>query len=612
MERCSRRAVCRHKTCLQRIRKELLVWAKMSKTQSSTSITLDIRSKPGGISGTLVQVVDCTGLQTFLTSLVSNGEVEAVESALQSFEALASDSWEVCPTLAPGEVRCVELEVTAAGLVNPKPKLAGVGGRNSQAKRNYRLNVGQSSMSTGKIEFELPIACALTCRQKLINSRCHGPCRMDSHLTLLNCAILCSRAAMVEFLVQCGADVHIPAAVFSDGSCWLSSPLHLAVLTRQPEIVRYLFEQGASPLVPLRQYSCTYITPRPMFCLDLMKTISTYSLCQRRNTNEFLALCSSPRFPPPFLEAARAYLYMDEDMGQLLRRRIRWNVVFDRTVYVSVMQHWQQWTSLLEIPCYTEEEIMAKMYFCLLILRRVCTARLRSGWSIVHDRPVLKERGLLTDHVNIVNVVRYLLQQVTDPTGMSSNDVETIQDIPRDHWRLSSKICVGNFHKTFTAEPGRDPTIPTLQCLFGECVDLHLVFPDSSPIIERGHLPRWICVGAPLATLRLLCCKSVDDNVFKLLFFADGIPGIRYIRHIPFVDGRLHDGPSCKCGIHLDQERRKVSAADVLTPARPPRSLLQLCRTTILRACQSHVNGVAAAISELSLPQGITDILLFR
>eukprot|EP00117_Sycon_ciliatum_P023252 scpid61636/ scgid19818/ len=614
-----------HRGHLERTRKELLVSEGIYESERTIALDISTCVKPGGSS----VVVNCRRLQPFLRALVCNGKVEEVERVFTSLQCLLTrEGSGVCPSLLPtpnaDTSRAEDLESTwsRAACTGEHYVEARVGGRFNRKPERYCRKINGQLLSSQEVddELEFPMAFAPTCTSvaELINSKCHGPYRSSSP-TLLHCSILCGYPAMVNCLLRWGADVC--EWLEADGDfyryCrkWRFSPLNVAVILKQAGIVKQLLEHGASPYGNIRRLCFGHVYSEYM-----PDGPSNYSFCRRRNSAVLLALCSSPRFPPPFIDAARAYQYQDEHAGRTLRQCCRWNADLSPSTYSMVINCWRQWTPLLDTPCYRAEEVMCKMLFCLLVLGKVCSAVVYA--SIADNKPLLRSSSSAGSRA-LADAVRSLLQQGTDPTGGAPRETEELcrdwlrirlpglhcpYSVLPERWPHVSKISIMN-QWTKMYKYREDRVQGFLQSIFGACIDLSMVLPSSPPqfCLRYGYV---ICYGAPLATVRLLGCQSVDDEVVKLLVDSGGIPGISSVAEIPYVDGHLHDGPSCQCGVELSPAQRNVKASDVLQLAPQAKSLSQLCRTAVIRACHSH--GVVAAISKLNLPPVIADFLLFN
>ena len=566
--------------------------------------------------------MNCRRLQPFLRALVCNGKVEEVERVFTSLQCLLTrEGSGVCPSLLPtpnaDTSRAEDLESTwsRAACTGEHYVEARVGGRFNRKPERYCRKINGQLLSSQEVddELEFPMTFAPTCTSvaELINSKCHGPYRSSSP-TLLHCSVLCGYPTTVDCLVRWGADVCKPLNADGDlrlyNRQWRYEPLTISVILKQADIVRQLLEHGATPY-----WNIEYLCRGDFWVRD---GPSNYSFCRRRNSAVLLALCSSPRFPPPFIDAARAYQYQDEHAGRTLRQCCRWNADLSPSTYSMVINCWRQWTPLLDTPCYRAEEVTCKMFFCLFALGTVCSATAYS--AMARSKPLLRTSYSAGSQA-LADAVRSILQQGADPTGGSPRET---QELCRDwlqiklpgspvlrrsvlslRWPHISKISIVNGW----GRHRRDSVQPFLQSFFADCIDLNMVCPTSRSTFLICDV---ICYGAPLATVRLLGCQSVDDEVVKLLVDSGGIPGISSVAEIPYVDGHLHDGPSCQCGVELSPAQRNVKASDVLQLAPQAKSLSQLCRTAVIRACHSH--GVVAAISKLNLPPVIADFLLFN
>ena len=569
-------------------------------------ITLDIRIATGENADSCSR--DYTDILAFLRTLVSNGNVASVGQVLQTLQtfqrARGSQNSAAEPLASSVNVGsdtatkrgCDSTDSHGQVLITAK-----VGGRDSHqvgpASQNARRirslpALLQGYQSHSRKQF---ITYAPPDIQELVNMECGGEHVFRS--TLLHCAIFTGNEEMVRCLLKWGADATLalecvgqPQYVsFQYSDNWVPEkikyrPMGVAVILKHAGIVQCLVTHGVSP------YQSSILQGE-----DLQSTCrSTYSAC-RGDAATSEALCLNPKYPPPIIEICRVQQDGHGECAQRMMPYCRWDAACCQSDIAPLLQKVSipLRTSLLDMPCFTDAERVCKQFCCALILRSSC-GNSECAKSI--------RGGMVMDGAMLTGILQNLLQEGAEPAGLSRADVEALWHawIPVENAEAEVR---GTVPVTFQSRVG-NLGFHSHGHLPRPLIDILSVFVNGAPLqpfasgcISARSAIAYCSIATPPAVERLLMTRSTEDPVVQLLVKHGGLPGISTVDEIPFVDGHLHDGPSCQCHVELSSAQRNVSLSDVLMPHPKPKSLVRLCRSAIIEAC--HGYGVVKAIQSL-------------
>eukprot|EP00117_Sycon_ciliatum_P036546 scpid48004/ scgid27489/ len=425
------------------------------------------------------------------------------------------------------------------------------------------------------------------------------------NLTLLHCAIFTGNEKMVKCLLRWGADATQTLATCDDdrGGASNHTPVGVAAVLKHADIVKCLLANGASP------YDGGSLGP--------LHNGTAYGLCgDDAATCE--ALCQNPKYPP-----LMSAIWSSEE-ERFIRKLpyCRWDTACCRPgpcVVPNLMCMPELFReSLLGMASFTEAERICKRFWCALNLSKVCCGEdpideTGLGGNVMHTAELT------------ASFVHSLLQEGTSPVGLSVSDADALcsawlrVNIEEAELRGHPPVKFKSREELRQIQSVDGAQFDRRSAALAACIDdetkqqvLKLMPPPPGASHSfEATAAAYFSHGTPPVVNRLLCMRTVNDPVVELLVKHGGLPGMTStVDEIPFVDGSLHDGPSCQCDVELSAAQRKVSLFHVLTPHPKPKALTHLCRSAIIEAC--HGYGVVKAIQSLDLPPVLMDYLLFR
>eukprot|EP00117_Sycon_ciliatum_P010344 scpid59403/ scgid12276/ len=580
-------------------------------------ITLDICIATGANSQNGCS--DYSEILVFLRKLVSNENVASVEQVLQNLNnskrmggrrETATEPWTASAYLGGDTTMASHERMTFSAKIGGGVSKLGaeeLTGRDILRPPTLLLQVSPSLNQGKRVLYAPPDI------QELVNMECGGEHNFRS--TLLYCAIFTGNEEMVRCLLKWGADATLALECVGDRGqlhhVWNHTPICVAALLKHAGVVRCLLTHGASPYhgASRKRSGCfgeTFDSTR----------LSTYAGC-RDDATTCEALCMNPLYPPPIMEVCLVQQEGNDENAMRMMPYCRWDagccnsgMAFSLQQKVPIKFR----ETILTLACSTDAEKICKKFCCSLIFRTFC-----SHSECVHRNSTGEQIAELT------GIIRNLLREGAEPAGLSVSKARELCDswlrVQNAEAKLHSRRPVKFDSKSglFSFGGGspffRRP-VPRVQFL-APCVKVptrrhvkRILPPDARHLYSRSAAA-FFSYGIPPVVDRLRYVRSAEDPVVQLLVKHGGLPGMTStVDEIPFVDGSLHDGPSCQCDVELSAAQRKVSLFDVLTPHSKPKTLVHLCRSAIIEACHGH--GVVKAIQSLDLPPVLMDYLLFR
>eukprot|EP00117_Sycon_ciliatum_P017432 scpid49758/ scgid16424/ len=415
----------------------------------------------------------------------------------------------------------------------------------------------------------------------------------------------------VEVGSRCQSYQRVPCMVSKEHSnffkCWSFTPICVAALLNHVEIVRCLITSGATPFDGPHGVRLDND--------DVDESPGVIMEGCRKETDTWEALWGNPRYAPPMLELWVMAMEGEKSMERALPY-CRWDASCNSgnfAEYLCVLPAYRR--AMLNMPCFTDAERTCKRFCCSLALHNLC----------IYDYSSKNLANTKTS--DIVDVAQSLLQVGTEPAGMCSTDAEALcsewlvlENAEAALRGLEKPVEFESrsevFHPEYTQwEPVSSYIDQLLAPCVGEEVRQHLegLCPPRARYLDGQSAAAYLSFGLPPAVDRLLYTRSMQDPLVQLLVKHGGIPGISSWDEVPHVDDRLHDGPSCSCGVRLSAAQRKVGVLDVMSPNRQTkglRSLTHLCRSTINAACLG-TSDLARSVQSLGLPSLLTRYLEF-
>ena len=435
-------------------------------------------------------------------------------------------------------------------------------------------------------------------------------CGKNNSWTLLFCAIATGQKEMVKCLVRWGAGVNQPIRTPTTRNALHTycRPLLTSVYLKQMDIVQHLLENGA---VPCHAPDARTDMPVAMSSAGL---ISTYSAsCADERICELI--CRT--YPAPVAEVITQLCSDPRERTKMLLSFCRWDSHCADLLYFNAMLL-PECRAVLDVPCYTPDEKICKTFFSALAMTWLCAsspvrsaARHASDSEIADTLQRLLQTGLDPAGLSLAASGRLCQAWITKRKkerrqyGNSDHDYQfyTVAQVAREAWR---RRRLHDTHEHFVAAK------------LAACIGVELrqvitkIIPPRVEVSHAAFAEAYLSFGFPLAVDRLLYANSTSDEAFSLLVKHGGIPGLTSPEAVPFVDGRLHDGPACQChGVELSAAQRNVSALQVVKPA-TRLSLSHLCRLAVLQACDSHGGTPEQAVSQLGLPPVLEGYLLYK
>ena len=431
------------------------------------------------------------------------------------------------------------------------------------------------------------------CKDSLFN-------KSDMIASLLQYAVLCCHIEIVEYLLTKVDNV-------SSMSMWwcpflptgLScTALWLAASRRHAQIVNLLLDAGASPYE-----TCT---KGGNINYDFKSTI--LAMCE--DNLPVRAVLESHvnmglTFSVPLPLVTQIMNYGSEWMVEFLKSTFRWkSVVADEFVAVQLMVAADQSCSFLQLPCFTEEDIVRKQTICVRMLVHViqwwhstCQSLLDSGWLATTIKDLVRH-GAMVCGVSDVESRRFLAHQsLLCGTELI---VPAKKFAPPDYVAPSSRV----FPKLLAPCASSHPLLPSTTSVPYSC---DILYPPE------GNWKREAAFGMPYFWLGLEATRSIESPVVQELFNCGALPHVEVLDSVPFSarPKKLHDGPTCQCeGVELSAAQQKMSVADLFIPPNIVPTLQASCRSTIRDCCHGH--GVIPAIRRLPLPQKMIEYLSYN
>eukprot|EP00117_Sycon_ciliatum_P024287 scpid53025/ scgid20416/ len=569
-------------------------------------ITLDICIATGANSQNGCS--DYSEILVFLRKLVSNENVASVEQVLQNLNnskrmggrrETATEPWTASAYLGGDTTMASHERMTFSAKIGGGVSKLGaeeLTGRDILRPPTLLLQVSPSLNQGKRVLYAPPDI------QELVNMECGGEHNFRS--TLLYCAIFTGNEEMVRCLLKWGADATLALECVGDRGqlhhVWNHTPICVAALLKHAGVVRCLLTHGASPYhgASRKRSGCfgeTFDSTR----------LSTYAGC-RDDATTCEALCMNPKYPPPIMEICRVQQEGNDEGAMRMTPYCRWDAACCQSGIASLLQKVSSTLqrSLLDIPCFTDAERISKQFCCTLILRSYCS---NSEYAnSIHG-------GMVMDCTQLTSIMQNLLQEGAEPAGLSVSDADVLWNawvrVANTEAEVRGTIP-GTYQNRARGHSLRHLSYPLFHIL-GLFINGATLQPFPSGCLSASSAVAYCSSATPPVVDRLLMTRSAGDPVVQLLAKHGGLPGMTStVDEIPFVDGSLHDGPSCQCDVELSAAQRKVSLFHVLTPHPKPKALTHLCRSAIIEAC--HGYGVVKAIQSLDLPPVLMDYLLFR
>eukprot|EP00117_Sycon_ciliatum_P032305 scpid52108/ scgid25079/ len=580
-------------------------------------ITLDICIATGANSQNGCS--DYSEILVFLRKLVSNENVASVEQVLQNLNnskrmggrrETATEPWTASAYLGGDTTMASHERMTFSAKIGGGVSKLGaeeLTGRDILRPPTLLLQVSPSLNQGKRVLYAPPDI------QELVNMECGGEHNFRS--TLLYCAIFTGNEEMVRCLLKWGADATLALECVGDRGqlhhVWNHTPICVAALLKHAGVVRCLLTHGASPYhgASRKRSGCfgeTFDSTR----------LSTYAGC-RDDATTCEALCMNPKYPPPIMEICRVQQEGNDEGAMRMTPYCRWDAACCNSSIASLLQKVSIpiRRSLLDMPCFTDAERICKQFCCSLIMRSFC-----SNSECVKDF----EGKEVMNPTKLTAIVGHLLQEGAEPAGLSVSNADALckawlrvenaeAEMRGTHpVKFESRRDVRFLKGGCVIRHRPKPPVKVLALCVNEATRQRVgeLLPPGARYLKARSAAGYFSYGTPPVVDRLLLTRSVKDPMVKLLVEHGGLPGISTVDEIPFVDGKLHDGPSCQCDVELSAAQRKVSLFHVLTPHPKPKALTHLCRSAIIEAC--HGYGVVKAIQSLDLPPVLMDYLLFR
>ena len=577
-------------------------------------ITLDICIATGANSQNGCR--DYSEILVFLRKLVSNENVASVEQVLQHLNnskrmggrrETATEPWTASACLGGDTTMASHERVTFSAKIGGGVSKLGaeeLTGRDILRPPTLLLQVSPSLNQGKRVLYAPPDI------QELVNMECGGENNFRS--TLLYCAIFTGNEEMVQCLLKWGADATL--AVGCVGEEWRRYPAHthtpicVAAMLKHSGVVRCLLTHGASPY-----HGATACRRGRLGEILVYKRHSAYAGC-RDDATTCEALCMNPKYPPPIMEVCRVQQKGNDEVAMRMMPYCRWDAACCNSAIASSLQKVSIpiRRSLLVMPCFTDAERICKQFCCSLIMRSFC-----SNSECVKDF----EGKEVMNPTELTAIVRHLLQEGAEPAGLSVSNADALckawlrVENAEAEMRGTHPVKFESRQEVrFLNAVGLRPMSPVE--VLASCVNeatrqrVRELLPPIAIYLSATSAAGYFSYGTPPVVDRLLLTRSVKDPMVKLLVEHGGLPGISTVDDIPFVEGYLHDGPSCQCDVELTAAQRNVSLFDILTPQPKPKSLARLCRSAIIEAC--HGRGVVKTIKSLQLPPRLLNFLLYE
>ncbi|XP_065185055.1 uncharacterized protein LOC135815661 [Sycon ciliatum] len=374
-------------------------------------------------------------------------------------------------------------------------------------------------------------------------------------LTLLHCAIFTGNEKMVKCLLKWGADA-TSTLVFEfggdfPGHAWKHTPIGVAAVLKHAGVVKCLLASGASP------YDGGSWGPRRFY---------TYGLC-RYDAATCEALCQNPKYPPPVSETWSSQQHGCEECFMRMLPYCRWDTACCRgglgTIMIAHMKRVPELfrESFLGMASFTVTERLCKRFWCALNLRKAC-----------YNNAYIYERlhGKAIDTAELTSFAHSLLQEGTDPAGLSISDADALcsawLQLSIEQAELHGHRPPVSFMSRERLSEARDRYLAYFHsraAVLATCVkdetkqQVLKILPRVDPHLSVTTSAAYFSFGTPPVVHRLLLTRTAKDPVVELLVKHGGLPGISSVDEIPFVDGCLHDGPSCYCNVELSAAQRK-------------------------------------------------------
>eukprot|EP00117_Sycon_ciliatum_P036620 scpid60760/ scgid27543/ len=589
-------------------------------------------------------------IRHLLRKTVCSGNVKKVEELFRTIGTLGAaaeqPSW--CSGSVPHDIRNREdgpathqlhTMVDASPQLSPKSKRRPLDG-------SVAAKAGKECPDT--IANDIGDECAYVNRQpnaarstlstkQLVNYVYECPCAGATvRATLVHYAILAGCMEMLTCLVRWGTDVSttLKSQAHSKRYAKKSFPLEfsclsLAVHLGLPRMVEQLLALGQSPHHTSLQINEVELACSKCGSWDVMTSCTCQFTDPSRCAGDgrtCLALWSYPSHPPPATAVFSCTYWRPEVLKyeQILIPYYRWDAECAELAFwgpdgfeVEIASY----KKLLATPCFTKDELVCKKFVCALMLQRMVLLQCLDRDPNNEETPEEIQK--------YVTVIRCLIQHGANPSGLSALEAGKLC---HDWLQVKQREmqCRNVRHQPFSFENRGDPVwlerlgdssaFPVL----ANCVDAQtMVRPYFPQRYRYWHIVAedartYFSYAVPPAVCRILNWEpyfeengDAYDELVKLLVDQGGIPGIQSTHEIPFAGGRLHNGPSCQCdGVVLSAAQRRVSVKDLVRPAPQPRSLLHLCRSAVINACQWY--GPVAAIAKLDLPPLLRSFLQFE
>eukprot|EP00117_Sycon_ciliatum_P001680 scpid57786/ scgid7239/ len=520
---------------------------------------------------------DHTIIRDFLRTSVCSGNVETVEALFRTIDTAASaeqpdgrsvsfaiessEGYGNGPTTSPCRLRMI---VDVPSQLSPKatrrPTDTEMVSCATKAERESCMSARSDDCALVNKQQN---RCTTLSTTNLINNvyECHNCAFTTVKATLVHYAILAECMEMITCLVNWGADVSttLMSRVPSKRSFPMEflvelSSLSLAVHLGLPRMVEQLLSLGESPHHTSLQVSEELQLPCSLCNNGDMDSESAcvcrfYGLSCRDNAEKdrdmCLALWSCPCYPPP---ASSVYSITDRYSNwKLLLPYYRWDTEcaeLETSVWIhSILPQEFSLCRLKEFlatPCYTEDEIVCKKFFCALLLQRLMIFDISLRWfRSKKEREHTKEE--------IASMILSLMQHGAEPSGLSALEAENLCNdwlqVKQSELQFRNMTRQPfNFVPQAEGSRGAGHEFPMLaNCVDRAGIRQHLPQASSRVLlnITTPDAQAYLSCAPPPAVCRMLLLPGIGpfDKVVKLMVKAGGIPGIQSASDIPHVDG---------------------------------------------------------------------------